>query len=67
MINISQSGALISLDRELFIDTRIILLIESQQDDEPAIEITADIVRIADEPGPFACTYGCMILDVKDL
>ncbi len=67
IINISQTGVLISMNRELCVDCRIVIIMESQQEDEPAIEILAEIVRIADNKNEYAYSYGCMILDVKDL
>ena len=67
MLDLSQSGTLISLDQQLDIHTHLTLLIESDKDNEQPIEITAKIVRIANHNGKYYHTYGCMILDVKDV
>ena len=67
MINISQSGLLISLDQQLDTDTRLTLLMESGKDDQSPIEIIAEVIRVADNNSDYAYDYGCTIVDVKDL
>jgi len=66
MIDISQSGVLISLNQPLTVNTRLSLLMESDNSGEPAIEICAVIIRIAEHASDYAYSYGCMILDVND-
>ena len=67
MINISQTGALISLDQQLPTEARLTLVMEADRENQSPIEITAEVIRIAENSSEYAYNYGCMILDVKDL
>lgn len=67
MIDISQTGLLIRLDKPLHVDTLVYLRMEADQTNDNPIEITAEIVRIADSDLPDQFCYGCMILDVREM
>ena len=67
MINLSQNGVLICLDQELPTETRMTLLMQSDNDDEAPVEITIEIVRVVKRDNDGAHNYGCKILNIKDL
>lgn len=67
MLDISQNGVLVSLDREIATNTCVILLVESDQPHQPPIEITAEITRIAVPVDGHTYSYGCTIIEAKDL
>jgi len=66
LINVSQTGVLISLKHKVPDDTVLTVLMESHLDDEPPVEISTEIIREASFSENHAYCYGCKILNVKD-
>jgi len=65
IVNISETGALINVDRKFDIDSHIILEVTPEKEDEAPVKLCADIIREANFRGDFAYSYGCIILDVE--
>jgi len=66
LINLSQTGALLGLKHKVSEETVLTILMESHLDDEPPVEISTEIIRVATYCEDHAYCYGCKILDVKD-
>lgn len=65
IIDMSQTGVLIGIDKPLQEHTRFFLTMESESDYEGSIEIHAEVIRLQRELGDGCYTYGCMIHDVS--
>ena len=67
MIDVSQTGVLLDLKHELAEEALLTLIMKSDKEDEPPIEITAEVARAANANNDDTYSYGCLILDVKNL
>ena len=63
ILNISQTGVLIGTNSKLDIQAQLNLKMESDREDEAPIEITAEVIRSAEESDECKYTYGCLILE----
>jgi len=66
VLNISQYGIALGLDQEIPTNSKLNVLMESEQKDEAPIEMITEIVRISKSFNDHAYSYGCKILEVKD-
>ncbi|MFO1350065.1 MAG: PilZ domain-containing protein [Gammaproteobacteria bacterium] len=64
--NLSETGAMIWADQKLSIGTELQMVIESSDPAEPAIVITANIVRIHPLHKDYQFGYGCAIARAED-
>ncbi len=65
IIDMSQTGVLIGIDKILQAHTRFCLTMESEKDYEGSIEIHAEVIRLQKELGDGCYTYGCKIHEVS--
>ena len=64
--NISASGALLWVDQQLSLGTRIEITVKSDETGELPIKITAVVVRIADAKKEYRFGYGCQIENTEN-
>lgn len=67
--NLSQSGALVSLNDELELNTVLILTVESDPPEQPPVRIDVKIVRFQQDKlcDEHIFSYGCEILSHSDM
>ena len=63
LIDLSQSGALIQLEHALHLNTQLSLTVEANDE---SLEISLEVVRVANEAKSEQYTYGCVITDIID-
>lgn len=64
--NFSKTGVLITLPRKLNIDSDILLIVPTQDQDNPTVHLSCKIARIAGSDQDNQYTYGCKIEMIHD-
>lgn len=64
LIDLSQTGALIEIDKPLFVKTQLSLIVN--KNDEP-VEIIVEVSRIAETYNEDQYIYGCVIIETMNL
>lgn len=65
IIDISQTGVLIGLDRAIDTNTQFTLMLEEDEKYEGPIEIHAEVIRLDKSLGDDCYTYGCKIMEIN--
>ena len=65
IIDISQTGVLIGLDKEIEKNTRFTIMLEEEEKYEGPIEIHAEVIRLDKSLGDECYTYGCKITEIN--